>query len=94
MKQLEPFQVWTETGIKTAKYLSGQIIGDNMDTQSAFYWQLFDEIIDEEGNAKPNLPIREGNLDMTPEEYEAWDNSNEEGYAFIAKKINVTIVES
>jgi hypothetical protein len=29
---------------------------------------------------------------MTPEEYAAWDNSNEQAYEFIANQINVVIV--
>jgi len=92
MKKIEPFEVWTEKGVKTAKYLSSRIIDDNMDNSAKFYWQLFDEKLDEEGNPQPNESIRQGGVDMNPEQYEEWDNSNEQGYEFVANQINVTII--
>jgi hypothetical protein len=92
MKNIEPIEVWTEKGVKTAKYLSSRIIDDNMESSATFYWQLFDEKIDEEENAQPNESIRQGNVSMSPEQYEEWDNSNEEGYIFVANQINVTII--
>jgi uncharacterized membrane protein len=92
MKQIEPFEVWTEKGVKIAKYLDSVIIRDNMNNFACFYWQLFDEKLDEEGNPQPNESIRQGNVDMNPEQYEEWDNSNEQGYEFVASQINVTIL--
>ena len=92
MKNIEPIDIWTEKGTKTAKYLSSRIIDDNMESSATFYWQLFDEKIDEEGNPQPDQSIRQGNVNMNPEQYEAWDNSNEEGYIFVANQINVTLV--
>jgi hypothetical protein len=92
MKNIQPIEVWTEKGVKTAKYLSGDIIRDNMNSFATFYWQLFDEKLDEEGNPQPNESIRGGNVSMTPEEYEAWDNSNDYAFSYIASQINVTIL--
>ena len=66
MKQIEPFEVWTEKGVKIAKYLDSVIIRDNMNNFARFYWQLFDEKLDEEGNAQPNESIRQSNVDITP----------------------------
>ena len=92
MKQIEPIEVWTEKGVKIAKYLSAAINRDNMDNFATFYWQLFDENIDQEGTPQPNESIRQGNVSMSPEQYEEWDNSNEQGYEFVANQINVTII--
>jgi hypothetical protein len=92
MKNIEPFEVWTEKGVKIAKYLSSRIIDDNMESSATFYWQLFDENIDEEGNPHPNESIRQGDVDMNPEQYEEWDNSNDYAFEYIATQINVTII--
>lgn len=92
MKNIEPFDLWTASGTKTAKYLSSKIIDDNMDNSATFYWQLFDEKTDEEGNVSAGESIRNGNVSMDAEQYEAWDNSNEQGYEYVANQINVTIL--
>ena len=92
MKDIQPVQIWKNGVIKTASVLNATIINDNLSSSCTFYWQLFDEKLDEEGNQQPNESIRMGNVDMNTEQYEEWDNSNEQGYEFVANQINVTII--
>jgi hypothetical protein len=36
--------------------------------------------------------VAEGNITMNGEDYIAWDNSNEAAYAYIAEKLNLTLI--
>jgi hypothetical protein len=92
MKNITPVQIWTPNGTKTATKLQGKINNDNMDNAAGFHWRLFESDQEMDGQTIPGQQITEGNLDMTPEEYAAWDNSNEQAYEFIANQINVVIV--
>lgn len=92
MKQIQPVQIWTANGTKTAEYFDARIIADDLETSATFYWNLNAASVDEEGVSKPAEQLAEGNCSMSNEEYLAWDGSNTAAYAFVASAINVVII--
>jgi hypothetical protein len=64
--------------------LNASIINDNLSTSCTLYWQVLD---------KDGLMLDQGNLNLDSEEYEAWDNSNEYLFSYIAEKLNLTLIE-
>jgi len=89
MKQIEPISIWSNGQTKTASILDARIINDDMLTSCTFYYELKEADTEDQAGAS----LAQGNVTMGGEDYQNWDNSNEEGYVFIAKNINVTIVE-
>jgi hypothetical protein len=94
MKQIEPIQIWVNGQNKTASILDARIINDDLATSCTFYWELKEASIPptEDTPEQAGATLAQGNVSMTGEDYENWDNSNEEAYAYIAEKINVTLV--
>jgi hypothetical protein len=88
MKQISPIQIWVNGQNKTAQVLDARIINDDLATSCTFYWELKEESAEETQGQQ----LAQGNVSMSGEDYENWDNSNEEAYAYIAEKINVTIL--
>jgi len=64
--------------------LNASIINDNLSTSCMLYWQVLD---------KDGSMLDQGNLSLDGEDYEAWDNSNEYLFLYIADKLNLTLIE-
>jgi hypothetical protein len=94
MKQISPIQIWVNGQNKTAQVLDARIINDDLATSCTFYWELKEASIPptEDTPEQAGATLAQGNVSMTGEDYENWYNSNEEAYAYIAEKINVTLV--
>jgi hypothetical protein len=88
MKAIQPVQIWTPSGDKSAEFLSARIINDDLATSATFYWELLAK--DDEGNAAGQLS--QGNVTMSGEDYQNWDDSNDTAYQFVAGQIGVVII--
>ena len=92
MKQIQPLTIWDKGTTKTAEYL--QVYGTNvvLDTNASFFWGLLTKVVDAEGNDQPGEQITQGNLSMSPEEYQLWDQDIV-AWDFVAGKLNLTIID-
>jgi hypothetical protein len=93
MKSIEPVTAWKNGEQLEANLLNAYIINDNLATSCSFYYSL-----NTSGDGTEAMPlvlgqvVAEGNLTMSGEDYIAWDNSNEAAYAYIAEKLNLTLI--
>jgi hypothetical protein len=96
MKQIQPVQIWTANGTKTAEYFDARIIADDLETSATFYWNLNEVAISTDETGTPTesagQQLAEGNISMSGEEYQAWDGSNTAAYEFVANAIGVVII--
>ena len=93
MKQIEPITIWNDGEEKIASILMAKIIDDNLQSSCNFYYELC-----EGGQGTEETPLIQGialvsgNVQMTGEDYLAWDNSNDAAYVYIAEKLNLTLI--
>jgi hypothetical protein len=93
MKSIEPVQAWKNGEQLEANLLNAYIINDNLESSCSFYYSL-----NTSGDGTEAMPlvlgqvVAEGNITMNGEDYIAWDNSNEAAYAYIAEKLNLTLI--
>ena len=93
MKQIEPIAIWKNGESFEANLLNAYIINDNLETSCTFYYQLCSS-----GEGTEAMPLvigqtlADGNVTMSGQSYIDWDNSNDAAYAYIAEKLNLTII--
>ncbi len=93
MKSIEPIQIWKNGESQEANLLNAVIINDNLESSCSFYYQLCSS-----GEGTEAMPLvigqtlADGNVTMSGEDYINWDDSNDAAYAYIAEKLNLTII--
>ncbi len=93
MKSIEPISIWKNGESFEANLLNAYIINDNLATSCTFYYSLCSS-----GEGTEALPLvigqtlADGNITMSGQSYIDWDNSNDAAYAYIAEKLNLTII--
>jgi hypothetical protein len=93
MRQIEPIQIWKDGEQLEANLLNAYIINDNLQSSCSFYYSL-----NTSGEGTEAMPlimgqaVAEGNLTMDGENYLAWNGSNDYAYAYIAEKLNLTLI--
>ena len=93
MRKIESITAWKNGEQLEANLLNAYIINDNLATACTFYYSL-----NTSGDGTEAMPlvlgqvVAEGNITMNGEDYIAWDNSNEAAYAYIAEKLNLTLI--
>ena len=92
MKSIQSVSVWFNGEEKQATILNASIIADDMATSATFYYQLMESSLDADNNPVVGQGLASGNVSMSGEDYQNWDDSNEGAYTFIAGKLNLTIV--
>lgn len=93
MKQIEPISIWKNGESQEANILNAYIINDNLATSCTFYYQLCSSgEPTEEAPLVIGQSLAEGNITMSGEDYLNWDDSNDAAYAYIAEKLNLTII--
>jgi len=90
-KQIEPQQVWVNGESKTAEFLNAYGINVVLFTNGAFYWTLSTKVVDAEGNEVPGEQVAQGNLQMTDEEYQLWEQ-DEYAIEWVASKLNLVLL--
>ena len=95
MKPIQPIQLWVNGQNKTATVLGAKITNDDLSTSCKFTWQLYleESVNPQVPTGQSYISLAQGTVDMMGEDYQNWDGFNDTAYAFIAEKINVTIVE-
>jgi hypothetical protein len=93
MKSIEPISIWKNGESFEANLLNAYIINDNLATSCTFYYSLCSS-----GQGTEAMPLvigqtlADGNINMIGQSYIDWDNSNDAAYAYIAEKLNLTII--
>lgn len=91
MKSIQPVQVWKNGEEKQANSLNAIIINDDLATSATFYYQLLASSTDAEGNVSSEQ-LADGNVSMSGEDYQNWDDSNDGAYNYVAGKLNLVII--
>jgi len=84
---IQPVSIWNNGQSKEASELDARIIYDDLATSATFYYEL-KEVLEEGGGSVLSV----GNVAMDGEDYQNWDNSNQQAYAYIAGKLNLVII--
>ena len=93
MKRIEPITAWKNGEQLEANLLNAYIINDNLQSSCSFYYSL-----NTSGDGTEAMPlvlgqvVAEGNLTMDGANYLAWNGSNDYAFAYIAEKLNLTII--
>ena len=90
MKQIQPVGIWFNGAIVNANYLNLISTSDNLVSSATFYYVLYANEMDMQGNA-----LASGQLTMDGFDYEAYSSSpDSNGYAYTwaAGKLNLTLI--
>jgi len=90
MKQIQPVGIWFNGAIVNANYLNLISTSDNLVSSATFYYVLYANEMDMQGNALAN-----GSLTMDGFDYEAYSSSpdsNGYAYSWAAGKLNLTLI--
>jgi hypothetical protein len=93
MKKIEPVTAWKNGEQLEANILNAYIVNDNLDSSCYFYYSL-----NAGGEGTEAMPlvngqvVADGNITMSGQDYLDWDNSNDAAYAYIAEKLNLTLI--
>ena len=85
MRNIQPLEIWSNGDTTTATMLGLYISYDDLSTQAALVYKLYDEI---------GSVIYEGQITFTDQEYLNWGssaNSNNEAYTLAAAKLNLIL---
>lgn len=85
MKAIQPLEIWSGGETKTAVSISLYISYDDLATQAALIYKLFDEI---------GSNVYEGQIFFTGQTYIDWGSSgdsNNEAYTLAAAQLNLTL---
>ena len=91
MKSIQSVQVWKNGEEKQANTFNLILINDDLATSATFYYQLLASSTDEEGNVSTEQ-LADGNVGMSGEDYQNWDDSNDGAYNYVAGKLNLILV--
>ena len=91
MKAIQEVQVWKNGEEKQANAFNLILINDDLATSANFYYQLLASSTDEEGNVSSEM-LADGNVGMSGEDYQNWDDSNDGAYNYVAGKLNLVII--
>lgn len=88
--EIKPIKIWKDT----AKYIEATLT-DNLKDTCTFNYSLIAERtqLDPEGNEHTiRFPVVSDSLVINNGEYEDWDNSNEQIYEILCKKLGLELI--
>lgn len=91
MKTIQSVNVWNNGQMKSATKFNMNSIFDDLETSATFYYELLAVKTDAEGNESTEQ-VAQGNLSMTGQEYQNWDDSNDAAYVWGAAQLSLTII--
>jgi hypothetical protein len=93
MKSIKPVTIWKNGESQEANLLNAYIINDNLQTSCSFYYSL-----NASGEGTEAMPLvigqtlADGNIQMSGDDYLAWDGDNNFAFSYIAEKLNLTLI--
>ena len=91
MKTIQAVNVWNNGQMKSATKFNMNSIFDDLETSATFYYELLAVKTDAEGNESTEQ-VAQGNLSMTGQDYQDWDDSNDSAYVWGAAQLSLTII--
>ena len=91
MKTIQAVNVWNNGQMKSATKFNMNSVFDDLETSATFYYELLIVKTDAEGNESTEQ-VAQGNLSMTGQEYQNWDDSNDGAYTWGAAQLSLTII--
>ena len=91
MKEIQLFNIWSNGQFKSAKYMTLLCGTDNLKDSAMFYYALFAETTNKEGELVQGEKLADGNLTMTGEDYNSWQTN---GYAWdwVVKELGLKLI--
>lgn len=89
MKQIQPVGIWFNGAIVNANYLNLVSTSDNLVSSATFYYVLYANEMDMQGNALANGSLTMDGTDYT--DYSSSQDSNAYAYSWAATKLNLTL---
>ena len=89
MAQIQSVQIWKDGQQKQAEVFNLLIVSDNLDTAAQFNYELAEGPTADGGKGEV---LSSGNLSMSGQEYQDWDDSNSGAYTWAAGKLGLTII--
>ena len=90
MKKIQPIAIWFKGDLVNANYLNLVSTSDNLVSSATFYYVLYANEMDMQGNA-----LASGSLTMDGANYQTYESSptsNDFAYNWAAGKLNLTII--
>ena len=82
MKTIQSIPTWVKGQAVTATIFNLRPIGGELFQSASFYYALLDSDL---------VMVADGNLSLTGEDYQAWNNSDNYPYEWAAEKLNLVI---
>ena len=104
MKAIQPVNIWVKGTVKNANLLSLYVVNDDLKNSCTFHYALYKETETAQEASEPDgelvvskqqEQLVEGNIEMTGEEYAAWNTEeeiNDAAYTWAAGKLSLTLV--
>lgn len=83
-----PLNIWYNGQIKTAEEFKLRIVGDDLETQATFFYELI------ETDEPVQYVVAYGNVSITGTDYTTWKSqtdTNAYAYTWVAAQLNLTI---
>jgi hypothetical protein len=91
MKKIQPFNIWVNGQMKSAKYMFLRCGTDNLQDSAMFYYSLHEATLDKDGKEISGNVLTDGNITMTGTDYDGWE-TNEYAWTWAAQKLNITLI--
>lgn len=91
MKKIQPFNIWSNGQTKSAKYMTLLCGTDNLKDSAIFYYALFAETENQEGEKIQGEKLADGNITMTETSYDDWE-TNEYAWNWAATTLGITLL--
>jgi hypothetical protein len=91
MKTIQSVNIWQSGQMKSATKFNMNSIFDDLESSATFFYELLNVDQDSEGN-DVLTSLAQGNLKISGQEYQDWDDSNDGAYTWGADQLNLTIL--
>lgn len=91
MKKIQPFNIWVNGQMKSAKYMFLRCGTDNLQDSAMFYYSLHEATLDKDGKEISGNVLTDGNITMSGTDYDGWE-TNEYAWTWAAQKLNITLI--
>ena len=86
MKTIKSVNVWQNGQVKSATGFNMNSVFDDLETSATFFYELL--VVNEDSTEQ----VAQGNLTMSGEDYQNWDDSNNGAYTWGANQLSLTII--
>lgn len=95
MRTIQPVSIWYNGTMKTATVIDVVSTFDDLRSFANFSYKLMEVIPadpNDELSVESYVAVASGTESISGQDYIDWDNSNDAAIAYVADKINITIV--